>query len=345
LSQLVAAALFVERANLASIGRALSGPAKHQIKKVCRFIANSRIEPADAMRGVVCHLLRHRSPRKPGKPLVVSLDWTDIKAFSTLTASAVFKGRSVPICWASCLKHVYEGHRSRNAFEESLLRVVRTMIPPYVKVILVADRGFGRTELARFCQHQGFDYVIRIQPNVHVRCECYRGKLIDYPVRPGVCRLLRSVAYRSHHQVIQHIVVRWVRNLPQERDECWFLMTSLRCGPAVISRLYATRMTIEQLFRDVKNKRNGWSLRDTKITRADRLDRLLLILALSYILLCGLGLLLLATRHPGEWSSSSRNDCSVFTIGRIMVHRVHLPIPQLIRRLQTSLAWLDGNWG
>lgn len=32
-------------------------------------------------------------------------------------------GRSVPICWASCKKHVYDGHRSRNAFEESLLLV------------------------------------------------------------------------------------------------------------------------------------------------------------------------------------------------------------------------------
>src|SRR5690606_15921267 len=126
------------------------------------------------------------------------------------------------------------------------------------------DRGFGRTELGRFCQNQGFDYVIRICPNVHVSCPSYRGKLLDYPVHKGVSKLLRSVAYRQHNSVRQHIVVRWVRGLPRSRDECWFLMSSLDAGPARISRLYGQRMTIEELFRDGKNKRNGWSLRDTK---------------------------------------------------------------------------------
>ena len=56
-------------------------------------------------------------------------------------------------------------------------------------------------------------------------------------------------------------------------------------------------MTIEELFRDDKNKRNGWSLRDTKITRPDRLDRLLLILAIAYLLLCGIGLIARSTHQ------------------------------------------------
>ena len=84
-----------------------------------------------------------------------------------------------------------------HAFEESLLLVLRLMIPLEVKVILLADRGFGRTELARFCQKHGFSYVIRIQPKVYVNCASYKGKLIDYPVQKGICKLLRSVAYRG----------------------------------------------------------------------------------------------------------------------------------------------------
>lgn len=93
--------------------------------------------------------------------------------------------------------------------------------------------------------------------------------------------------YRQHysgrlrlHSVSQNIVIRWVRNLPSKRDECWFLMTSmsnLDAGPARLSHLYGQRMTIEQLFRDHKSKRNGWSLRDTQLKTAARLDRLLLI--------------------------------------------------------------------
>jgi hypothetical protein len=340
LAILVASAMRVERISLANIGRQMLGSAKHQIKRCWRFCDNDRIETADAMRGVVKKLLKRRK-----KPLIVTLDWTDVRQFQTLMASAVFNGRSIPVCWASCIKHVYEGHRSRNAFEESLLLVLKSMVPNGQKVILLADRGFGRTELARFCQYQGFDYVIRINPDVHVRSDSYTGKLIDYPVHKGICKLLKSVAYRFRHSVSQNIVIRWVRNLPQRRDECWFLMTSLDAGPAQISQLYGQRMTIEQLFRDAKNKRNGWSLRDTQIQRADRLDRLLLVLAIAYLLLCGLGLLALKNNHPGDWSSSSQNDCSAFTIGRIMLHQLAFPCVNAWNAIQSATLEAVPKWG
>jgi hypothetical protein len=337
---LVAAAMRVERISLANIGRATEGMVKHQIKRCWRFCANDRIETADAMRGVLRRVLKKRK-----KKLLISFDWTDIKGFQTLVASVVFKGRSIPVCWASCNKHVYDGHRSRNAFEESLLLVLRNMIPAKVKVILLADRGFGRTELARFCQNHGFSYVIRIQPNVQVRCAGFNGKLIDYPVYKGICKLLKSVAYRSHHTVTQNIVIRWKRDLPAKRDECWFLMTDLQAGGAQISQLYGQRMTIEELFRDQKNKRNGWSLRDTKITRPERLDRLLLILAIAYLLLCGIGLTTLRIGRPGDWSSSTRNECSVFTIGRIMLSRLTIPIPTALQAVIAATEEAVPNWG
>lgn len=341
LSQLVAGAMECRRISLAAIGRRLMGTTKHEIKKCWRFCANPRIETADAMRGVVAKVLKRRK-----KPLIVSLDWTDIRSFQTLMASADIRGRAVPLCWASCVKHVYEGHKSRNAFEEALLLVLRSMIPDGQKVILLADRGFGRTELARFCQQQQFDYVIRINPDVHVRSASYTGKLLDYPVRKGICKLLRSVAYRSHHSVTQHIAIRWVRGLPKHRDECWFLMSSLQAGAARISRLYGQRMTIEELFRDYKSKRNGWSLRDTQITRPDRLDRLILILALAYLLLCGVGLFALKTGHPRQWSSNNRaNECSVFVIGQTMLDRLKATAAQVWAAFLTATERAVPNWG
>jgi hypothetical protein len=261
-------------------------------------------------------------------------------------AAAVMKGRAVPLCWASCAKHVYDGHRSRNAFEESLLLVLAGMIPAGQRVILLGDRGFGRTELARFCQRHGYDYVIRIQPNVHVRCGSYNGKLLDYPVHKGICKLLRQVAYRQHDSVSQNVVVRWVRGLPKTRDECWFLMTSLSAGPARISHLYGQRMTIEQLFRDHKSKRNGWALRDTQVTTAARLDRLLLVLAIAYLLLCGIGLIARATRTPGQWCSNSKaGTCSVYVIGRLMLRRIKASPPQAFAAFLDATVAAVPKWG
>src|SRR3569623_1934806 len=102
--------------------------------------------------------------KRQGKPLLVALDWVDVRGFQTLVASAVLKGRSAPLCWASCVRQTYDGHKSRNAFEESLLLVLRSMVPESVKVILLADRGFGRCALAAFCRRHRFSYLIRVRP-------------------------------------------------------------------------------------------------------------------------------------------------------------------------------------
>lgn len=341
LSILVAATMRVQRISLANIGRAMDGCVKHQIKRCWRFCANQRIETADAMRGIVAQLLKKRK-----KKLLVALDWVDIKGFQTLVASVVLKGRSIPVCWASTSNHVYDGHRSRNAFEESLLLVLRSMIPQTVKVVILADRGFGRTTLATFCQRQRFGYVIRIQPKVTVRLHGFHGKLLDYPVFKGIAKVLKRVGYRSDEAVTQNVVVHWRRNLPKKRDECWFLMTDQNGTAQQICRLYGQRMTIEQLFRDDKSKRNGWSLRDTKITKPDRIDRLLLILAIAYLLLCGVGLIAKTLFRPSAWCSSNRDkECSIYTIGMIMLRKLNASPPQALAavcRLSESVA---PNWG
>src|SRR5437879_814758 len=130
---LVFSAMRVETISLANIGRAMQGMGKHQNKRCWRFCANDRIESADAMRGILRRVLKKRK-----KKLLISFDWTDIRSFQTLVASVVFKGRSIPVCWASCKKHVYDGHRSRNAFEEALLLTLRSMIPQKIQGIILA---------------------------------------------------------------------------------------------------------------------------------------------------------------------------------------------------------------
>jgi hypothetical protein len=340
LAALVAAAMDCQRISLAAIGRAMLGTAKHQIKRCWRFIANDRIETADAMAGIIKKLVKKRK-----KPLIVALDWVDIKGFQTLVASAVLKGRSVPICWASTTGHTYEGHKSRNAFEESLLLVLRSMIPESVKMVLLADRGFGRCMLAAFCRQHHFSYLIRIQPKVTVKLHGFQGKLLDYPVYKGIAKVLKDVAYRADGAVSQSIVVYWKKNLPEKRDECWFLMTDLKGTASALCRLYGRRMTIEQLFRDCKSKRNGWSLRDTQIQRPERLDRLLLILAIAYLLLCGIGLIGQAKLKPSAWSSCSKNVSSIFQIGMHLLHRLALSPNAAFNAVLELSESLRGKWG
>ena len=108
---------------------------------------------------------------------------------------AVIRGRAVPLLGATYPE--WELYRSQNSWEEGLLRLLKTLLPPELPVILLADRGFGRTELARTCQQLGYQYLIRIKPDVHIQVGSFRGKLSHYPVKKGIRRLLRGVRYRQ----------------------------------------------------------------------------------------------------------------------------------------------------
>ena len=69
--------------------------------------------------------------------------------------------------------------------EEQFLQSLRRCIPHSLKTIIVADRGFGRTELFRFIDGLGFSYVVRVRGDVWIECRSYSGKLRDYPLLVG----------------------------------------------------------------------------------------------------------------------------------------------------------------
>ena len=341
LAALVAAAVRTERLNLATIGREMAGAvsAKHTIKRAWRFICDRRIEVHQAMAGVVKKLTRRRK-----KPLIVSFDWTDVRDFHTLMAGACIGGRAVPLVWAS-----YTGaslKRSQNGLEERLLRKLRMPIPESVPVTILADRGFGRAEWAAVCQELKFRYVVRIKPDVTISCSRYRGVLRKYPTKKGMAHLLKDVDYRKDSRVQHNIVIRWRPDLPKSRDEPWFLMTDLAHEAERICQLYGRRMSIEELFRDGESKRNGQSLRDTKITKPDRFDRFLLVVALAYPVLVGVGLRAKLDFDPSAWCTTRRpRECSVFTIGKAMIDRLNCPIDQILRMIRWATIEVGSKWG
>jgi len=341
LAVLVAAAIRCERPNLARIGREMAGAttAKGAIKRAWRFTCNPRIEIVDGMAQVIAQLVRRRKKR-----LLVSFDWTEFRRFHTLMAAACIKGRAVPLLWASSPQ--WKLLRSQNSLEEGLLRLLRTLIPESVHVVILADRGFGRAEWAAVCQELGFDYVVRIKPNVTVAARRYRGTLSRYPLKKGMAHVLHDVQYRKDARVTHHVVIRWRIGLPTRRDEPWYLMTNMAGRAETLCRLYGCRMQVEELFRDQKNRRNGWALRNTRYKHADRFDRFLLILALVYLLLAGLGLQAKLDFEPSQWCTNTRDsECSVITIGKAMLKRCNYDPDQLLRRVRNATEYAAARWG
>jgi hypothetical protein len=342
LAELVAAAVPTERATLANLGRAMTGPArcKHRIKRAARFVANPRVTVADGMAGVIARLARR------DVPLVVALDWVEVRSFHTLVAAAVGAGRSVPLLWHSYPE--WELAKSQNNLEEGLIRLLRSLVPDRVRIILLADRGFGRAELARtLLGMANTSFVIRIKPQVKVRHPKFTGKLVDYPVKKGMQRVLRGVQFRADDPVPVNVVIRWAKGLPEYRDGPWFLITDLGKKSAVaLTGLYGRRMGIEEFFRDAKGVRNGLALRHTQITKADRLDRLLLVLVLAYLLLTGLGLRALDWLGAGAWSSTDcGRPCSAVVAARVVMRWLPFTPRTALALVLASTITAGTNWG
>lgn len=343
LAALVAAAVPTHRATLANLGRAMAGPArcKHRIKRAGRFVANRRVTVADGMAGVIARLTRRRTA-----PLVVGLDWVEVRAFHTLVAAAVAGGRSIPLLWASYPE--WELAKSQNNLEEGLIRLLRARVPDRVRIILLADRGFGRAELARtLLGLVNVSFVIRVKPQVRVRHPRFTGTLVEYPVKKGMRRVLRGARFRATDPVDVNVVIRWKKGLPQRRDEPWFLVTDLGKASAIhLTELYGRRMGIEEFFRDTKSVRNGLALRHTQVTRADRFDRFVLVLVLAYLLLSGLGLRAMAACRPGEWSSRDvGTPCSAAVIGRTVLGWYNASPAAAIAAILAATITAGQKWG
>jgi hypothetical protein len=341
LASLVEAATHVGRATLSAIGRCLAADttAKSRIQRTWRFCDNDRVHISDAMCGFINRLTRKRK-----KALLVALDWTEIRTFHTLMAAAVLGGRAIPLLWASYTEG--QLHRSQNSYEEGLLRLLVSMLPAGVKVIILADRGFGRTELARVCLDLGVRFLIRIKPDVRVTHPSYTGRLDDYPIKKGMWRVLAGARYRSDQAVTLNVVIRWKKGLPKHRDEPWFLMTNLGGNAVQLTDLFARRMAIEELFRDGKDGRYGLGLGRAQVETAGRLDRLILVVALALILLSGLGRIARGRFSPSAWcSSNDPRECSDVTVGRRMWDRIDEPPELLINEIVQATLQVIGNWG
>ena len=280
LATLMAALVTVGRVGVASLGRAIPGRVapKHRIKQVDRFLSNDGIHVDDCcedLTGVVIG---------PRKSIRIAIDWTAVGPWDVLVASMVIQRRGQPLYWAACDHNHFT--RSQNAIEDAFLTRLRLMIPRDVEVTLLFDRGFRRVSLVQHLRKLGFHFVIRAMDDIVVVGDDYRGYLRDLPLPRTKVRDLGVVRATRRDPTDVRIVAVFDR----DQKEAWHLFTDLDLPARDVVKLYARRFTIEEVFRDEKSTRYGWSLTEYRLkSRLDRLDRLLLVLAATYFLVSIIG--------------------------------------------------------
>jgi len=257
------------------------GDPKHGVKQVDRMLSNAGIDLPEILAELCVHAIGER------KQVEVALDWTsfDNDKQSTLVAGIVEDGRSTPLFWQTVADaELSDG--GRTDAETELLHRLHEVWPEDVQIILLADRGFGDSALYELLQEWGWDFVIRFKQGITVH---HRGKsqaAKKYLSKTGRARLLRNVQVTGKKVAIPGVVVVKDRDMKHS----WCLATTLvDDGATRPVKAYGRRFTIEEMFRDMKDERFGFGMRQRHVSSPESRDKLILLFALAQALLILLG--------------------------------------------------------
>ncbi len=113
--------------------------------------------------------------------------------------SVQYRGRAVVLGW-----RVLKQSSSSVALEayQELLSASAKLLPPGVKVIFLADRGFADTKLMRFVtQELNWNYRIRLKSNAWIWRQGYGWKqLRDFHFGRGEAWLMQNVKLTKTHK-------------------------------------------------------------------------------------------------------------------------------------------------
>jgi hypothetical protein len=342
----VAAAVRGRRLTLTELGRSLPGPArvKHNIKRIDRLLGNRHLA---AERMGLYRVLARRTVGTRREPVII-VDWSDLTAdrrWQLLRAALPVGGRALTLYEEIHPLRHFANPRVHRAF----LTRLKALLPEGVKPILITDAGF-RVPWFKTVNRLGWHWIGRIRNRDFVRpagTEAWRGGKTLYAqasararglgrfelVRsnPIVCRLY-LVKRPKRHRISKSVFgqpVRSNQSLKQARAqrEPWLLAASpslASLNPNQIVNLYATRMQIEEAFRDLKCTRYGLGFEFNLSRTAERLAALLLIALLAFFVLWLIAQQALARGLQYHYQSNTRRSrpvLSAFNLACLIVRR------------------------
>ena len=175
--------------------------------------------------------------------------------------------RALPLAWRVEATDGAIGFETQKA----LLDAVAPWLPRQAKVRLTGDRFYGTADLIGWCQQRGWDYRLRLKGNLVVFDG--PGKTTTGQCAKDRVHCLEDVELtgrraRTHIGIIQD----------PGHAEPWIIAMSEK--PGYLRTLeYSARWGIEPMFSDFKSR--GFGIEDTQLRYADRLDRLILVMALA----------------------------------------------------------------
>ena len=209
---------------VSTIGHGLAlaqgGISKHAIKQVDRLLSNTGIDVKELFMLWVPPIVGSR------KSIEIAMDWTDFDADNQTTimlSLLTSHGRATPLIWLTVDKDTLKDNRNR--YEYQVLVWLSEALPADVKVLIVADRGFGDRKLYQVLTDDlKFDYLIRFRGNIKVTAADGETRAaVDWVGKGGRMRILRGAAVTAEDYAVGAVVCVQAKDMKQ----AWCLATSL----------------------------------------------------------------------------------------------------------------------
>lgn len=307
---------------------------KHRIKSADELLSNRHLH---AERLGIYRLLAQRVLLGVDSA-VIAVDWSDTgrRDVRVLRATLVLEGRPF-VLW----EEVYTEHEyNRQDSHEAFLAGLRAVVPLECKVLLLTDAGF-RAPWFRQVERYGWKWLGRVRnvSKYQFVSEHSWGNVRD--LYACATRRVRKLGTARLNKAQPLTVDLFVSKQPtpkragmrrhaehyrcaRSHREPWLLCASpeLQLTAKQATELYATRMQIEQSFRDLKNPRHGFGLRYSNSTKPARVAILLLIAQLATFMRWLAGIAATANGWAPSYQANTVKDrrtlSFVFLGGRVL---------------------------
>ncbi len=280
----------------------------------------------------------------PQERFILTLDRTNWQLgksnINLLVAAISYKGIAIPILWTMLTKAPCMGKKGNSSTKERtqlLTRLFELLKPSQIQVLL-CDREFIGQQWFRYLIEHEVNFVIRIRRRAQIGAkitdpaawQCFQ----DLAVGQSRRLLRRRQVYGHDLYVVGLRLAKAAKGI----DDLLILVTNGR--PSQALALYAQRWQIETLFGALKTR--GFDFEATHLTRPERVERLLSILALAFVWATLVGVWLHENHKALPVKKHGRRSRSIFRYGLDHLRTILLnQHPQIQTRLGPALNVLS----
>lgn len=273
---------------LSGIARCMKteGDVRTRSKRLDRFLRNKRFETSKTILG----LLKLSCGDNGQGLLPILIDQSAIGDVQVVGASLPHQGRAIPLAMETF--EYGEIKISQNQIERDFFIQLQKELGKENALLFIMDRGYANVSYILDFNQQKQLYIIRGCRNVKIEYnEGGRSRRIGLgrlPHRQGYAKRYRNVIYHDREKALVDIVVYREKGF----REPWFLIVppgQEEILPAdQVVEWYRSRMRIEVKFRDFKSYLGVRGLK-LKVEKAEKIARLLICMAIAYVLLIVMG--------------------------------------------------------